>query len=192
MYVGTKVPEWRVRCTSIVQPNRDGYFKVLIENHGVCPVYLEAAHVVGSLSSVTKVPSANLPGLWDKQFELVSDSEVDVTLCSGKPRVETLLQSIPVNWQSLDKTEVAQLQSLIEGYADIFAMDHMELGKIDLVQHVIDTGSHTPIKQPPCSIPFSLRSKVETLVQEMLSQGIVKEFSSPSASPIVLVMVPQG
>jgi len=159
--------------TSIVQPNSDGYFMVLIENRGVCPVHLEAAHVLESLSSVTEVPSTNLPGLWDKQFESVSDNEVDVTLCNMKPRVETLFQSVPVNWQSLDSAEVAQLQSLIEEYADIFAMDHMELGKTDLVQHVIDMGSHAPIKQPPHRMPFSLHSKVETLVQEMLSQGIV-------------------
>ena len=59
-------------------------------------------------------------------------------------------------------------------------MDQMELGRTDLVQHVIDTNGHKPIKQ---RIPFSLRPKVETLVQEMLTKGIVKESSSPWASP---------
>ena len=51
--------------TSIVQPNSDGDFKVLIENDGMCPVHPEAAHAVGSLSSITKVLSENLPRLWN-------------------------------------------------------------------------------------------------------------------------------
>ena len=152
--------------TSIVHPNSDGYFKVLIENHGVCPVHLEAAHVVGSLLSVT---SENLPGLWDRQFEPVSDDKIDVTLCNLQPRVESLLQSVSVDWQSLDEADAVQLQSLIKDYADVFAMDHLELGR---TQHVVDTGSHTPIKQPPRRIPFSLRPKVETLVQEMLTKEL--------------------
>ena len=148
--------------TSIVHPNSDEYFKVLIKNHGVCPVHLEAAHVVESLSSVTEVPSENLPGLWDRQFEPVSDDKVDVTLCNLQPRVESLLQFVSVDWQSLDEADAVQLQSLIKDYADVFKMDHLELGRTELVQHVVDTGSHTPIKQPPCWIPFSLRQKVET------------------------------
>ena len=125
--------EWRVRCTSIVQPNSDGYFKVLIENCSVCPVHLEAAHVVGSLSSVTEVPSENLPGLWDRKFDPVSNDKVDVTLCNLKPRIESLLQSVPVHWQSFYEADAVQLQSQIKDYADVFAMDHLELGRTELV-----------------------------------------------------------
>ena len=68
----------------------------------------------------------------------------------------------------------------------------MEVGRTNLVEHNIETSEHPPIKQPPRRIPFSLRPKVETLVQEMLSQGVVKESSSPWASPIVLVSKPDG
>ena len=77
-------------------------------------------------------------------------------------------------------------------YADVFPMDQMELGRTDLVQHVVGTDNHKPIKQAPRKIPFSLRPKVETLVQEMSTQGVVKESSSPWASPIVLVSKPDG
>ena len=55
----------------------------------------------------------------------------------------------------------------------------MEVGRTNLVEHNIETSEHPPIKQPPRRIPFSLHSKVETFVQEMLSQGVVKESSSP-------------
>ena len=130
----------------------DGCFKVLIENHGMCPLHLEATSVVGPLLSVTEVTSEDSPELW-KQFKSVSDDSVNVTLCDVPPRDEALLQTEPVNWQSLSEGETTQLQSLIVEYADVFAM---ELGRTDLVQHVIDTDDHKPIKQPPRRIPFLL------------------------------------
>jgi len=75
-------------------------------------------------------------------------------LCNMQPRVETLLQSVPINWQNLDETDTVQLQSLIQEYADVFAMDHKELGRTDLVQHVIDIADQAPIKQPPVEYHF--------------------------------------
>ena len=44
-------------------------------------------------------------------------------------------------------------------------MDHMELGRTDLVQHEIDTADQAPIKQPPLRISFLLCHK-------MLTQGV--------------------
>ena len=37
--------------------------------------------------------------------------------------------SVPVDWQSLDEADAVQLQSLIKDHADVFAMDHLELGR---------------------------------------------------------------
>ena len=42
-------------------------------------------------------------------------------------RVESLLQTVPVNWQSLEESEAVQLRSLIQEYGDVFAMDPMEV-----------------------------------------------------------------
>ena len=80
-------------------------------------------------------------------------------------------------------------------YTDVFALDSTEVGRTKLlkeVEHSIDTQAHTPIRQAPHSIPFSLCSKVEILIQKMLEQKIVEESSSPWASPIVLVSKPDG
>jgi len=85
--------------TSLVQPR---CFKVLIENHGMCPVNLEANHVMGVLASAFPVPMEKVLGLWDEQFESVSN-DGDIMLCHMQPRVESLLQTVPVNWQSLEE-----------------------------------------------------------------------------------------
>jgi len=49
--------------TSIVRPNSDRCFKVLIENHGMCPVHLGATFV-------TEVRSESLPGWWKQLVTL--------------------------------------------------------------------------------------------------------------------------
>ena len=41
----------------------------------------------------------------------MSDDKANVRLCNLEPRVESLLQSTPVNWQSLDEADAVQLQS---------------------------------------------------------------------------------
>ena len=63
----------------------------------------------------------------------VSNDKVDVTLCNLQPRIESLLQSVPVDWQSFYEADAVQLQSQIKDYADVFAMDHLELGRTELV-----------------------------------------------------------
>ena len=77
-------------------------------------------------------------------------------------------------------------------YADLFVLTSAEIGRTDLVHHIIDTGDNAPVKQPPRRIPFALRPKVEEMMSEMLHQGVIQESFSPWASPIVLVSKPDG
>ena len=77
-------------------------------------------------------------------------------------------------------------------YADIFAVNSAEIGRMDLVYHQINTGDSNPVKQQAQRIPFALRPKVEQMINEMLEQGVIEESSSPWASPIVLVSKPDG
>ena len=69
---------------------------------------------------------------------------------------------------------------LILSYEDVFTLD-----STDIVTHTIDTGAHPPIKQPMRRTPVALRSKVDELVQEMLSQGVIEPSKSPWSSPVV-------
>ena len=85
-----------------------------------------------------------------------------------------------MNWEQLGSSGGAELQLLIKEYADLFALDSTEVVERTekVVEHSIDTQSYPPIRQDPREIPFSLRPRVETLIQEMLEQGIVEESSS--------------
>ena len=85
-----------------------------------------------------------------------------------------------------------QLKELVRDSADVFALDDSELGCTDLVRHVIDTGDHSPIRQPPHRTPMVYRDKIEQLVDEMQGRGIIQPSTSPWASPVVLVPKKDG
>ena len=69
----------------------------------------------------------------------------------------------------------------------MFALNDAELGCTDLVQHVIETGRHPPIKQQPYRTPFAQREKIGQMIDDMKERGIVKPSTSPWASPVILV-----
>lgn len=89
--------------------------------------------------------------------------------------------------ESIGEEEGTELNNLLGEFNDVFALDPMEVGQTDLVQHHINTGEDAPVKQAPKRIPFSMRAKVESMVDEMLGNGIIEHSASPWASPIVLV-----
>ena len=45
------------------------------------------------------------------------------------------------------------LRELALEFADVFALDQHQVGTTDLVNHVIDTGDSSPIKQSPRRVP---------------------------------------
>ncbi|MCG8624354.1 MAG: hypothetical protein MJE68_20465 [Proteobacteria bacterium] len=55
--------------------------------------------------------------------------------------------------KELDNDEMKQVKELLRESADVFALDDSELGCTDLVRHVIDTGDHSPLRQPPHQTP---------------------------------------
>ena len=55
-----------------------------------------------------------------------------------------------------------------------------------MLQHTIDTGSATPVKQAPCRLPPFKRDEVDRQLSELLTQGRIEPSNSPWSSPIVL------
>ena len=93
---------------------------------------------------------------------------------------------------SLLEEEKGKLRKLVVKFNDVFAKDPSELGHTNVVQHAIDTGTHSPIKQLPHRTPFSLRKRTKELIESMLKQGVITNSNSPWASPIVLVAKKDG
>ena len=155
-----------VMTEALIEPNKEGYVKLLIENHESHPVFLEAGTMLGQLQAVQIINNDKVPEVLHLRVEDPNLVEETMPEPPSTPteRSQQLLDRINVAWNAISAEEGYELKSLIDEYNDVFAIDPMEVGRTDLVQHRIDTGGQTPLRQPPRRIPFSLRAKVEKMV----------------------------
>ncbi|KAL5020781.1 hypothetical protein ScPMuIL_002130, partial [Solemya velum] len=84
-----------------------------------------------------------------------------------------------------DKEQV--VEDLLLKNKQVFVGSDEKLGRCNLYEHEIETGSALPIKQRAYRLPVHKREEVDKQVESMLEQGIVSPSLSPWASPIVLV-----
>ena len=141
---------------------------LILQNYRKEPVELAEVRILGSAEPV---PSG-----------LVTEAEQQVKI----------VDALGLDRTDLTSAECEQLKAAVIAYADLFALSPFELGVTDLVSHSVDTGDHTPVRQPARRTPFSLRQNVTEMVQQMLKQGVVCPSHSPWASPIVLVQKKDG
>ena len=85
--------------------------------------------------------------------------------------------------------QIREIKSLIEDFQNIFTEKQREA---NLVQHRIKTTSDKPIRSRPYSVPYSMRSVIETEIRRMLELGVIEKSDSPYASPVELVRKSDG
>ncbi|XP_033729790.1 uncharacterized protein LOC117318986 [Pecten maximus] len=83
-----------------------------------------------------------------------------------------------------DKHEA--IKNLLIAYQDDFAKSKNDLGRTNLVQHRVDTGTAPPVKQRPRRLALSKREAAAKEVDRMLENGIIEPSTSAWASPVVL------
>ena len=67
-----------------------------------------------------------------------------------------------------------------------------KLGRVDCMEHEIDTGNAEPINQRQYRTPIAKRETMLREAEKMLVAGVVKPSTSPWNSPVVLVAKPNG
>uniref|UniRef100_UPI003398C39D hypothetical protein n=1 Tax=Acinetobacter baumannii TaxID=470 RepID=UPI003398C39D len=65
-------------------------------------------------------------------------------------------------------------------------------GSTTLVEHEVHLTSNIPVRSKPFPIPFKARESLKKDIDEMLKMGIIRESSSPYASPVVVVKKKDG
>src|SRR5258705_4021492 len=96
------------------------------------------------------------------------------------------------NEPTLTREQRVGLKSLLNKYQHIFSQSEADLGRANIISHVIDTGGATPIKQAPRRVPDHQRRQIEDCVSNMLNQGVIRESQSAWSSPICLVTKKDG
>ncbi len=74
----------------------------------------------------------------------------------------------------------------------MFSKEKGDIDRTSVAEYIIDTGNAKPIKQPLRQIPLASKGEEEKEIQSMLTIGIIRESTSPWASPIVLVKKKDG
>jgi len=83
-----------------------------------------------------------------------------------------------------DQTEV---RSLLQKYSSVFSAYDGDLGCTNLISHVIPLLNDVPVRQRYRRIPPSEYEEVKAHINQLLEAQVIRESSSPFASPIVLV-----
>lgn len=102
--------------------------------------------------------------------------------------------SIPVqvNQDGLSEVQREELNALLTRYSDVFSKSDTEFGYTTTVAHCIPTGDAQPIKQRHRRVPPHVFQEFKRHVQDLVSQGVLKESRSPWASPAVIVIKTDG
>ena len=166
-----------------VPENREVYFRVANLSEDI--VILKPPQRVGTFTPLERV----LDLLETHQASNLSDTAQVTSLTC-----QTDNHGFDFDFQhsTLTETERQQLLQLLKRYRDIFAFSPSELGRTSVIQHDIDVGDSTPIRQRPYRVSPDTRETINTHVSDMLSQGIITASNSPWASPVVLVKKKDG
>ena len=94
--------------------------------------------------------------------------------------------------ETLSDDQRSEVMEFLEKNKDVFSKSEYDLGRTDLVKHVIDTGNNKPFKQQLRRHPIGHLEIIDRHVEEMLANDIIEPSSSPWASNVVLVKKQDG
>ena len=176
------LPAGLLASPALVQVIR-GTAYIPVTNVGSTDVVLYARTVVGTLDAVNVVSLP--PG--------VSEVPSCVAMLSSQTVAPTAQQQAEdVDLSPLSAEEQLQVRSLLRQYAPVFSAHDGDLGCTRLISHYIPVVDDAPVRQRYRRIPPSEYEVVKEHINQLLSSQVIRESSSPYASPIVLVRKKDG
>ena len=94
--------------------------------------------------------------------------------------------------QGLNYEQKQKVANLLGRFKDSFSRDEWDLGLTHLTAHAIKTEGAAPVKQPPRRVPMAYAEEEKKAIEDLKAKGVIRESSSPWASPIVLVKKKDG
>lgn len=88
---------------------------------------------------------------------------------------------------SLSAEENSRLKDLLQANINVFSASISDLQSTPYIQHSIDTGNATPIRQRSYRHSPAAKAEINKQIEEMLQAKIIEPSSSMWASPVVLV-----
>ena len=176
------LPAGLLASPCLVQVAR-GTVYVPVVNVGTTEVLLHPRTCLGSLSSVQVV---SLPtGITEVRSTTATVSS-QVAAHSAQSGIEA------VDLSALTDQEQQEVRSLLQKYSSVFSAHEGDLGCTNLIEHEIPLLDNVPVRQRYRRIPPSEYELVKAHINQLLEAQVVRESSSPYASPIVLVKKKDG
>ena len=176
---------WNVLPAKTIAKVVESKFHVKILNPNDIPIELEIGTIVGYLEEIEGIVSApQTPQQTVNVHTLMENSDPVVTL---KDTLEIDLQEADVN-----NDERKQLATFLINNKNIFATSISDLGSCNLQRLIIDTGDNPPVRQRPYRVSPEIKAEIDKQVNTMLQNGIIRESTSPFASPVVMVKKKNG
>ena len=92
----------------------------------------------------------------------------------------------------LDFDQRLAAKKFIRDRVGLFSKSDYDIGRTNLVQHVIDKEMHRPFKQPLRRHPLAHLEVIDDHVSEMLRNDVIEPAASPWTSNVVLVRKANG
>lgn len=138
-----------------------------------------------SLGSLTTVQVVSLPsGITEVRSSATVFSQTAGS--SVQDRVDALDLSV------LSEPDQVEVRGLLQRYSSVFAAHDADLGCTQILSHDIPLMDDTPIRQRYRRIPPSEYEEVKAHINQLLEAQVIRESTSPYASPIVLVKKKDG
>lgn len=162
-----------------------GTVYVPVVNVGTVDVVLRPTTLVGNLREVYLV---NLPqGVVEVK---AAAATVHSHRAGEELPVSSKIESIDLS--ALSDAEQGDVKALLQRYQSVFSCHEGDIGCTQLISHDIPVLDDIPVRQRYRRIPPSEYEVVKTHINQLMEAGIVRESSSPYASPIVLVKKKDG
>ena len=135
------------------------------------PIILKKGTIVGTVKAGNKVPPMLAPRVQKEKLF----NKLDLTRM--------------MEWSQNQKQ---QMRQVFENYHHLFALEDLELGKTDLVKHVIKLDNQQLFKEWYRRIPPHQYEEVKQHLKEMIEIGAIRISKSPCSSAVVLVRKKTG
>ncbi|XP_061705652.1 uncharacterized protein LOC133516650 [Cydia pomonella] len=150
------------------------------------------------VNSVFVINQGTNPLAFKKGQLLVRGYVVEETSVSAPRGTDVLVNSImkvdvsKIKCGIQDPSVLNKLSQILQEFSDCFSEDTRELGVTNKIELNIELNSDKPVCYRPYRLSYSEKTVMREKIEDMLSNGIIRESTSNYASPIILVRKKNG
>lgn len=187
----THLPNGLQVVPTLVSVGATGIIPLQVANLNDHDLYLQPKAPIGYIQPASPKSTLQVQQVNVNEIQVcrlgVNELEANTKSESTNGRKATALDSRVTIGDQLNATQRREVVNLLNKYDKVFSQHEDDLGFCSEVEHRIILLDDKPVKVPHRRIPPHRWKEVREHLQQLLSRKIIRESSSPYASPVVLV-----